>query len=442
MKKSYKALEAKRRTIAGKIIIGIDPGKSSHQALVLDAYGFQMGKPFTFAQRYQGYHHSLAQKLNKILAQDSDHEIVFAIERSCNLWQNLCAHLYDKGHRVVLVSPLSTYQARPLINQDYSRTDQKDALSVASNARQGYFDDYRVLDDKTEAMHRLAITYGKLRKDLQRSKARLRAHIELIFPEFVKTIPLDSGTARYLLSKYILPEEYLALDIEQEAEALCRLSWNQHGKDTLLALKETASKSIGLKRGIEAAICDHTTISTWLALIKTTRTQSDQVTEALIDLAQNSPYFEPIKSLKGISELSSALFLAETYNLAGFTHYKQIEKLAGTNLRQNQSGQHTGRRKLSKIGNKRLRWLLYRMTEEAIKYVPEVRIKYLKRQLDKISYRKNLMACAPKLLELIMALCRDRRTYEARPESLETLAELETQYNQKHKSVKNRRHAA
>lgn len=50
MKKSYQALEEKRRRIVGKIIVGIDPGKASHQALVLDENGFQMGKPFTFAQ--------------------------------------------------------------------------------------------------------------------------------------------------------------------------------------------------------------------------------------------------------------------------------------------------------------------------------------------------------------------------------------------------------
>ena len=155
-------------------------------------------------------------------------------------------------------------------------------------------------------------------------------------------------------------------------------------------------------------------------------------------MARESPYFEPIKSLKGISDLSTGLFLAETYNLSGFTHYKQIEKLAGANLRQNQSGKHTGRRKLSKIGNPRLRWLLYRMSEKAIKYVPEVRTKYLKRQLDKTSYRKNLMASVPKLLELIMALCRDRRTYETKPETLNTLAELETEYEEK-LSVQNTR---
>lgn len=442
MKKSYKALEEKRRMIAGTIIIGIDPGKTSHQAVVQDPYGITMGKPFPFAQSHQGYHHTLPQNLARILPEDTDHEIVFAIERSCNLWQSLCAHLQHTGQKVVLVSPLSTHQARPMINQDFSRSDQKDALAVASNARAGYFDDYRILDDTTDAMHRLSITYSKLRKDLQKHKARLRAHMELIFPEFVKTIAIDSDTARYLLSKYILPKEYLSLDIKAEAQHIGPISQNQHGTETLRAIKQAAQNSIGIQRDPDTAITDHITIATWITLINTTKEQIQKVARTLIDMARDSPYFIPITSIKGISDLSAALFLAETYNLSGFTHYKQIEKLAGTNLRQNQSGKHTGRRKLSKLGNARLRWLLYRMSEEAIKYVPEVRSKYLKRQLRQKSYRKNLMAATPKLLELIMALCRDGRCYETKPETLEVLKNLETQYNEKQNLVKNRRHAA
>ena len=82
MQKSYQALEAKRLSIAGTIIVGIDPGKTSHQAVVQDAHGITIGKPFTFAQSYAGYHHTLPQKLSKILPKDTDHKIIFAIERA------------------------------------------------------------------------------------------------------------------------------------------------------------------------------------------------------------------------------------------------------------------------------------------------------------------------------------------------------------------------
>ena len=89
MNKSYQALEAKRLQIAGKTIVGIDPGKLSHQAVVQDAHGITIGKPFPFAQSYEGYQKTLPQKLSRLLPEAAFDQIVFAIERSCNLWQHL-----------------------------------------------------------------------------------------------------------------------------------------------------------------------------------------------------------------------------------------------------------------------------------------------------------------------------------------------------------------
>ena len=121
MKKSYQALQVKRRFIAGKLIVGIDPGKFSHQAVVQDADGLTLGKSFSFAQSYAGYHQSLPKKLARIIPTATDRAMVFAVERSCNLWQTLCAHLHGQGHPVVLVSPLSTHQARAMTPMNQGR---------------------------------------------------------------------------------------------------------------------------------------------------------------------------------------------------------------------------------------------------------------------------------------------------------------------------------
>ena len=84
----------------------------------------------------------------------------------------------------------------------------------------------------------------------------------------------------------------------------------------------------------------------------------------LIGLAKEIPYFQPIVSLKGISDKLTALFIAKTRDLSRFSHYKQIEKYAGVNIKQSQSGDYVGARHISHIGNRRLRWIIYRMAEE------------------------------------------------------------------------------
>ena len=86
--------------------------------------------------------------------------------------------------------------------------------------------------------------------------------------------------------------------------------------------------------------------------------------------------------------------------------------MAGTNLRLNTSGRYRGRNRISHLGNSRLRWILFIMAKETAKYVPEVRSKYLKRQLKKRNYLKNTIACTSKVLQLIMSLTREERLYK------------------------------
>jgi len=52
---NHQALEQKRRIINQKTIIGIDPAKAKHQAVIIDASGMQRGTSFAFAVSVEGY---------------------------------------------------------------------------------------------------------------------------------------------------------------------------------------------------------------------------------------------------------------------------------------------------------------------------------------------------------------------------------------------------
>jgi transposase len=126
-----------------------------------------------------------------------------------------------------------------------------------------------------------------------------------------------------------------------------------------------------------------------------------------------------------------------------FSHYKQIQKYAGFNLRLSQSGRYVGSRHISHLGNKRLQWLLYCMAEETAKWVPEVRIKLLRRQLKFSKYRKNIVASTTPLLKLIMILVKEQRPYQYKDETLAQMRILEQQVTQrKEERQKQRKHAA
>ena len=426
MKRTQKMQENGHR-MSGKTIIGIDPAKNKHQAVVLHPDGSTAGRSFSFATTHTGFTETLPRRLEQRI--ETNTEVVFAIEGSCALWQNLAFHLSEQGHEVVLVSPLATYHARPSITGDFSRTDHKDAELIARLAQQGSYREMPTHTDHERTLHRMALCYDKLRKSRQRHYARLRSLVERLFPEFLTVLTLDTKTARYLLSEALLPDEFLTLETGQVVLGMQRASRHQHGRTTLARLQEVARHSVGQRRGSQERLAEHLAAQTWLAVIELVEAQINQLTEQLVAAASESPCFASITSLRGISELMAALFIAEVRDPGLFTHWKQIEKMAGMNLYVSDSGQYRSRRRISHLGNSRLRWILYQMASETSKYVPEVRCKYLERRLKHGGSRtKHLVACIPQLLQLLMALMREGRLYEDREETVEQMQQLEARY--------------
>ena len=428
MTKKFKALQIKRQFIADKFVIGIDPASAKHQATILGSNGMQLTTPFSFANNFNGYA-KLIKKIKQHIKDVNDEQIVFAIETSCNLWTTLSFYLHKRGFKVLLVSPLTTKNSRPMLSHDFSRTDPKDALLVASNAQQGFYDEYLDFPDEVKAMHKLSITYDKLRKNYVQQRTRIHAQINRLFPEFFHVLNLDTKTAMYLLQKYFLPSHFLNMDIKKEAREINCISRGNYNQGTLEQLQNLAENSIGIRLDSYEEKTERLILDTWLNLLEMVERQMQQVLNELIVLAEKTPYMSILTSIKGINKKMAALFIAETRQLKDFSHYKQLEKYAGYNLRQSQSGNYVGSRHINHIGNKRLSWILYRMTEETVKHVAEVRVKFIKRQLQKRKYRKNIVACSSNLLKLIMALVRDNRTYELRDNGFyERLFVLEKEY--------------
>ena len=193
-----------------------------------------VGEPFDPAGEYLGK------------GVDYKTEVVFSVETACDLWQPLVHYFYTNGYSVVRVSPLSTYHSRVQIGNDFSKTDPKDALIIASSAANGFFVMHNEDDSVIRSMRTLSITSDKLRKDLVKNKNRIVSFIKRYFPEFIKVLDPETLTARYLLKQHFLPQHYLSMDIEKETEVILSISRNQHGKETLLRLQQIAEETIGV----------------------------------------------------------------------------------------------------------------------------------------------------------------------------------------------------
>ena len=178
-----------KRMISGKKVAGIDPAKEKHQVTVLDEEGQQVCSSFSIPVSYEGYNEGLWEGLGRRVGQYGPEDLVFAVETSCNLWKTLVVYLSKRGYTVLLVSPLVTYKTRVVINNDFSKTDPKDAYLVADNAHKGNFNRYNGgYTPESNELHSLCIAYDKLVKDRSRNVSRLRALIEEIFPEYLNCL--------------------------------------------------------------------------------------------------------------------------------------------------------------------------------------------------------------------------------------------------------------
>jgi transposase len=433
----FSNLQMKRHFIAGKTIVGIDPSKEKFDAAAINQFGILQGKTFTFQNNHEGFQNQLWNCLNERILQPSKENTVFAIEAACNLWQKLADYLIKQGFTVVIINPLSTYKARSLVNHSFSKTDAKDALVVANSAREGYFDFYRIHSDETKAMHDLAVTYDKLKRTLTQTKLRLRALVELTFPEFLKIVKLSTNTAMYLLEHYITPQEFLDSNVFMAIQGMQKVSRKKKGAKEFKKLHEAARTSIGLDLDEEQVKAAHIARDAWIAMIKLLLRQINKVQKQIISKAKEKAYFDILTSIKGISDISAALFIAEVRDLYNFQHYKQIEAFAGLGLKNCDSGKYKGYRHISRIGNNRLRSIIYRMTTETKNHIPEIRIRFLNRKMIHDRYRKNIIACSSNLLKLIMSLVQDNRPYEFREEKIKELEKLELKFEQmKEKKIK------
>lgn len=425
-----KRYEEKKREIRGKVVVGVDPGKDYHQFAVLDEYGDQMGKSFSVPVNYEGYENKLWQRLERITGECGTGEVVFAIENACNLWKTLAGYLTVKGYQVVLVSPLTTRCSRPLMSHDFSKTDPKDAFLVAQNAQQGHYNRYRLYSRRIESLHQLSISYSKLLKDRVKNIQRLRSFMDNVFPEYMKIFPdISVDSSLYLLERYFLPDHFLKVETGKELLAIKRISQGNYGKEKLIELRDQAKESIGLREPVEET-SQRLILDSWIESVRLIKGRMKEIEKEMVRLASQSDSFEILISLKGVSSLSAARLIAECRDFEGVSHYGQIEKFAGLNVRVSDSGRSSGARHINGIGNKRLNHILNQMTEQTVRYLPEVGNKYMRRQLKKPSYRKNIIASIPQLLKLITALLRDNRPYEFKEEKLKEMAELKEQYDE------------
>ena len=76
-------------------------------------------------------------------------------------------------------------------------------------------------------------------------------------------------------------------------------------------------------------------------------------------MAERLPAYPLLRTILGIGPTVAAILPAEIGDIAWFTKFSQLRKLAGLDIVRVQSGQFAGQARISKCGRSLLRWALY-----------------------------------------------------------------------------------
>jgi transposase len=125
---------------------------------------------------------------------------------------------------------------------------------------------------------------------------------------------------------------------------------------------------------------------------------------------------ENICAIKGVSTTTFATIIAETFGFEQFNNVRQLISFAGYDIVENQSGKHTGRTKISKKGNSRIRRVLHMPAFVTVSHGDKIFVDLWNRVFERTRKKmKAYVAVQRKLLSIMFALWKNDTKYQMEP---------------------------
>lgn len=396
------------------LVIGCDIGKFQNFVRAVDYRGMEYGKALSFDNSRNGFE-SLLNWMTNLQSVTQKNKIILGVEPTGHYWLPLAEFLRNKTSvQLVLVNSYHVKRTKEIDDNSPTKNDKKDALVIAKMIKDGrYF-----VPVTLEGIYSELRDVMTRRDDINRMRERVCGHIQVwldrYFPEFCTVFKSWEGKAALLLLKHApLPQQI----VELGAAGVSQI-WRQQLKQGVRFNRANdiwavAKQSVGLTSCGSFAQYD---LRFLLEQYEFFKGQMDAIMAHIQNLLQSLPEAAAMLSIPGVGEITVAGFLAEVGDLKNYTHWRQINRLAGLNLKENSSGLHKGKTTISKRGRPRLRALLYRCAIMLVAKNPEMKVlhHYLtNRPNNPLKKKQSLIAICGKLIRMLFALGKKQTSYQA-----------------------------
>jgi len=352
---------------------------------------------------------------NAVKLKSGKSSVLVGMEPTGHYWFNLAQHIKSQSMKIVLVNSFAVKRSKELDDNNPTKNDRKDPKTIAMLVKDGrYMEPY--MPEGVYAELRIAMnTRWQLVKNLNSIKNQIDRWLRIYFPEFLQVFADWEGVAALVvLHEFSTPNQVIQKGTDEIVKRWKQDKIRAVGKKRAERLVEVAKISTGITEGLVAA-----DIELKILLDDRKMQQYQTVMELVEKLMQEIPGVSELLNIKGIGLVTAAGFIAEVGDISRFSHSKQIQKFARLNLRENSSGKHKGKTKISKRGRKRLRAILFRAMMPLVSKNKEFRAihkYYTTRQNNPLKKIRSLILLCSKLIRVMYAIQAKKVCYE--PEKL------------------------
>ncbi|MDI6839452.1 MAG: IS110 family transposase [bacterium] len=392
--------------------LGIDVAKRSHRAVVLDSQGEKLSKSFSFDNSQEGMK-SLTLYLEK--RPISKTELLTGMEATGNYWENLYSFLTNKGFKVILLNPYQVNKFRQALGKK-AKTDDIDALVIAGLLRSNEYQNSYVPPEKIENLRELTKLRYEFIKDLRNYKRQAMSLLNLVFPEYQKTVIKNPSA---IASAAILKEYPTAIHLAQtkpkKIERIVRsIKGNNFNIREIEHLISTAKDSIYSGKSAEIRgmnlkmILSH--IQNFEESIKTIDDQIDAILFPSQD--DNNQPGGNLFTIPGVGPKIVATFLSIAgENGNAFEKGTKIIGHIGFFPQIFESGEKRKDNKISNRGPKYARWGFYIGSVTCIKHNPEFRQLYHNKISQGKTGKQAIIYVGKKLIHMMLSMAESDETY-------------------------------
>ena len=396
------------------LVVGVDIAKNYQWARFVDFRGIEHDHALKFKNSKGGFETILA-RIREICKKENFAKAVVGMEPTGHYWKAFANWLEKQdGIKVVLVNPYATKQAKELDDNSQTKSDKKDALTIAKLVKDGRYFELYLPHDVYAELRGLSSTRTGLNKRKNALKNTITAVMDEYFPEYgeVFKCPLSGKASRHILKTCPFPKFILELGEDGVTEEIKKAVKKTVGRKKAAQLTKAAEESIGVDYGEEAAGLKLRLMLEELELLEK---QTEELEGQMADALHQTDYADFLLSIKGIGIVTLAACLGELGDPTRFEDSRQMSRMAGYNLVEDSSGKNKSGTKISKRGRKNLRCVLYQMALTMVATNDEMKqlYHYLKTR-EKAPLRKMqaLIVVSKKILALIHTLAKKKENYE------------------------------